>query len=272
MPRTTNPLKERIHEIIFGADTKEGKLADIVILIMIIASVIAVMLESVSSLQARFGNLFLILEWIFTIFFTIEYALRLYCVYSPLKYAKSFYGVIDLLSILPAYLSLFITGAQSLLVIRALRLMRIFRIFKLAPFLKESSLIMEALKASRAKITVFLVFILLVVILMGSVMYLIESETNTQFTSIPQSIYWAIVTLTTVGYGDISPATPLGKFIAAAIMIMGYVVIAVPTGIVSAELVNPTDTKINTIACRNCGKEGHDDDAEFCKYCGKEIH
>ena len=189
-----------------------------------------------------------------------------------MKYAKSFYGIIDLVSILPTYLSLLFTGAQTLMVIRALRLFRVFRIFKLAHFLKEGHLIISALKASRAKITVFLVFILLVVMIMGSLMYLIESEANTGFTSIPRSIYWAIVTLTTVGYGDIAPQTAFGQFIAAAIMIMGYVVIAVPTGIVSSELLNQQELQHNTQACRYCGEEGHDDDAVYCKYCGEQLN
>ncbi|MFK7984242.1 MAG: ion transporter, partial [Saprospiraceae bacterium] len=194
MPTTLNPTKEKIHEIIFEADTPAGKFFDVFLMVMIIASVIVVMLESVGELQANYRKIFYILEWIFTIFFTIEYGLRLYCVYNPMKYAKSFYGIVDLLSILPTYLSLLITGAHTLMVIRAFRLFRVFRIFKLAHFLKEGHLIVSALKASRAKITVFLVFILLIVMIMGSVMYLIESESNTNFTSIPRSIYWAIVT------------------------------------------------------------------------------
>lgn len=272
MPTTLNPTKEKIHEIIFEADTPAGKTFDIFLMGMIIASVIVVMLESVGELQANYQSIFYVLEWIFTIFFTIEYGLRLYCVYNPMKYAKSFYGIIDLLSILPTYLSLIIPGTHTLMVIRALRLFRVFRIFKLAHFLKEGHLIIQALKASRAKITVFLVFILLVVMVMGSLMYFIESEANTGFTSIPRSIYWAIVTLTTVGYGDIAPQTPAGQFVAAAIMIMGYVVIAVPTGIVSSELLSQQELQHNTQACRYCGEEGHDDDALYCKYCGEKLN
>ena len=272
MPTTLNPRKEKIHEIIFEADTPAGKYFDIVLMIMIFASVLVVMLESVSKLQANYREIFYILEWCFTIFFTIEYGLRLYCVYNPVKYAKSFYGIIDLVSILPTYFSLLFTGVHTLMVIRALRLFRVFRIFKLAHFLKEGHLILNALKASRAKITVFLVFILLVVMIMGSVMYLIESGTNTGFTSIPRSIYWAIVTLTTVGYGDIAPQTTFGQFIASVIMIMGYVVIAVPTGIVSSELLSQKELQHNTQACRYCGEEGHDDDAVFCKYCGEQLN
>lgn len=272
MPRTRDPNKEKIHEIIFEADTPMGKSFDIFLMVMIIASIVVVMLESISDLQANYQEIFYILEWIFTIFFTIEYGLRLYCVYSPMKYARSFYGVIDLLSILPTYLSLLIAGTHTLMVIRALRLFRVFRIFKLAHFLKEGHIIVQALKASRAKITVFLVFILLIVMIMGSLMYLIESDQNSGFTSIPRSIYWAIVTLTTVGYGDIAPQTPFGQFIAAAIMIMGYVVIAVPTGIVSSELFNQKELQHNTQACRYCAQEGHDDDAVYCKYCGEILN
>ena len=273
MPTTLNPRKEKIHEIIFEADTPMGKTFDIFLLVMIMASILVVMLESVKGLQEQYHSIFYVLEWIFTIFFTIEYLLRLYCVYSPLKYAKSFYGIIDIVAIMPTYLTLVLPGGyHSLLVIRALRLLRVFRIFKLAHFLKEGHVIIAALKASRAKITVFLVFILLIVMIMGSLMYLIESEQNTGFTSIPRSIYWAIVTLTTVGYGDIAPQTSLGQFVAAAIMIMGYVVIAVPTGIVSSELLNQKQLQHNTQACRYCAEEGHDDDAEYCKYCGEKLN
>ncbi len=272
MPTTRNPTKEKIHEIIFEADTPMGKSFDIFLMVMIVASIVVVMLESVGELQANYQEIFYFLEWVFTIFFTIEYGLRLYCVYSPMKYAWSFYGVIDLLSILPTYLSLLIPGTHTLMVIRALRLFRVFRIFKLAHFLKEGHIIVQALRASRAKITVFLVFILLIVMIMGSLMYLIESEQNSGFTSIPRSIYWAIVTLTTVGYGDIAPQTPIGQFVAAAIMIMGYVVIAVPTGIVSTELLNQKELQHNTQACRYCAEEGHDDDAVHCKYCGEKLN
>ncbi|MEM1120008.1 MAG: ion transporter [Bacteroidota bacterium] len=272
MPTTKNPRKEKIHEVIFEADTPLGKQFDIFLMIMIVTSIVVVMLESVSELQANYQETFYVLEWIFTIFFTIEYGLRLYCVYSPLKYARSFYGVIDLLAILPTYLSLLFSGTQTLMVIRALRLFRVFRIFKLAHFLKEGRIIMQALQASKAKITVFLVFILLIVMIMGSLMYLIESEQNSGFTSIPRSIYWAIVTLTTVGYGDIAPQTAIGQFVAAAIMVMGYVVIAVPTGIVSTELLNAKELQHNTQACRYCGEEGHDDDAKYCKYCGEVLN
>lgn len=274
-----SPLQESIHEIIFEADTPTGKLFDVILLIAIIASLLVVMLESVEVLNLKYHNLFFVLEWIFTIFFTIEYVLRLYSVRKPTKYALSFFGIVDLLAILPAFLELFIVGTHYLVVIRILRILRVFRIFKLTKFLKESSVIMDALRASRAKITVFMVFVLLMVTIVGSIMYIIEGgTTDTGFTSIPKSIYWAIVTLTTVGYGDIAPQTEIGQFLAAVVMIMGYAVIAVPTGIVSAEMANSSNGKdehkfdeVSTQACRSCSKEGHDHDAVFCKFCGEEI-
>lgn len=266
-----NRTREKIYQVIFETDTPDGKLFDIILLFIILASVIVVMLESVSNLQVRYGTFFYVVEWIFTIFFTIEYILRLYSIYRPKKYATSFFGVIDLLAILPTYIDLFIPGTHTLLVIRALRLLRIFRIFKLASFIKESYVILDALRASRYKITVFISFIMILVTLLGSVMYLVEGGQDSGFTSIPRSIYWAIVTLTTVGYGDISPVTEVGQVIAAAIMILGYSVIAVPTGIVSAEMVARSGVSSTTRCCHYCGEEGHDDDAKFCKFCGEEL-
>ena len=268
--RKNNSFKERVHEIIFEADTPMGKLFDVVLLVAIVASVITVMLESIDHLNRDYATLFLYLEWFFTIIFTIEYVLRLYIVHTKLKYATSFYGVIDLLSILPAYLSLFFTGTQYLLVIRAMRLLRIFRIFKLGQFMKEADVIARSLKASKLKILVFLLFILIIVTIVGAMMYLIEGETNPSFTSIPRSVYWAIVTLTTVGYGDIAPTTTLGQFLSSIVMILGYAVIAVPTGIVSAEFAKDYK-KINTTSCQNCASEGHDEDAVYCKYCGEHL-
>ncbi|MEL6923010.1 MAG: ion transporter [Bacteroidota bacterium] len=266
-----SPRREKIHEVIFEADTPVGKWFDIVLMILIVGSVLTVMLESVDQLNVKYASLFLYLEWIFTILFSIEYALRLYAVRSPIKYATSFFGVIDLLSIIPTYLSLLVSGTQYLLVIRALRLLRVFRVFKLGHFLKESQIIMDSMKASRSKIFVFLFFVLIMVTIIGSVMYLVEGNSNSGFTSIPRSVYWAIVTLTTVGFGDITPQTDLGQFLSAIVMILGYAVIAVPTGIVSAELVNQSYST-NTQACRNCGEDGHDDDADFCKYCGSDLN
>ena len=266
-------LKEKIHEIIFEADTPAGKAFDVVLLIMIVASVLAVMLETIPSLASRYGRLFYVIEWIFTISFTIEYFLRIYCLYRPREYIFSFFGLVDLLAILPTYLSIFISGAQSLLVIRVLRLLRVFRIFKLGHFLSEGNYLRRALRASVPKLSVFMLFVLLMVTIIGSVMYLVEGgEENTGFSSIPQSVYWAIVTLTTVGYGDITPTTDLGRFISAIVMMLGYAVIAVPTGIVSVEIFRSKKQPLNTQACRYCGQEGHDDDAIYCKYCGERLH
>ncbi len=268
-----NPRKEKIHEIIFEADTPIGRLFDISLLIIISISVLVVMLESIDSLQAKYATFFTTIEWAFTIFFTVEYILRLYAVYRPMAYATSFFGVIDLLAILPTYLSLIIPGSQYFLIIRALRLLRIFRIFKLGHFLREGNTIIAAMKASYAKITVFLTFVMILVIVIGAIMYLVEGGSNESFSSIPQSIYWAIVTLTTVGYGDITPATDLGQFLSAAVMLLGYAILAVPTGIVTGELINAERNKrYTTQACRYCGREGHDHDAVYCKYCSKLLN
>jgi len=269
-----SPWREKIHEIIFEADTPWGKAFDIALLVLIVASVAAVMLETVDSIQKRYGTLLFVLEWLFTIAFTIEYILRLLSVRRPMAYAKSFFGIIDLLAIVPTYLEFFFVGSHYLVVVRALRLLRIFRIFKLGHFLKEGAVITAALRASRVKITVFLVFILLLVVIIGSIMYLVEGgQDKTGFTSIPRSVYWAIVTLTTVGYGDIAPTTTFGQFLAAVVMILGYGVIAVPTGIVTSEIVKAKDdAEISTQCCPSCAQEGHDIDAVYCKYCGEEMH
>lgn len=266
-------LKHKIHEIIFEADTPAGKFFDIALLVFIIGSVLAVVLETVPSIFERYSEVIIILEWIFTIFFTIEYILRLYSTLKPLKYATSFYGIIDLLAILPSYLTLIFAGVQSLMVIRAIRLLRIFRIFKMVSFIEEAEYISRALFKSSRKILVFLFAILMIVVIVGSVMYLVEGSVNPDFDSIPRSIYWAIVTLTTVGYGDISPNSNFGQFIAAFVMILGYAVIAVPTGIVTNELMTgKKQVQTNTQVCMSCSKAGHDDDATFCKYCGSEIN
>ncbi len=269
-----SPWREKLYEIIFEADTRLGKLFDIWLLVFILCSVLVVMLETVSYIEIRFRTLLKVVEWFFTIAFTIEYILRLLSVRRPMAYATSFFGIIDLIAIIPTYLSLILAGTHYLVVIRALRLLRIFRIFKLGHFLNEGAVITSALRASRAKITVFLVFILLMVTIIGSVMYLVEGgQEGTTFTSIPRSIYWAIVTLTTVGYGDIAPTTPFGQFLAALVMIMGYGVIAVPTGIVTSEMANQKkDDLISTQSCPSCAREGHDADAGYCKYCGEELN
>jgi voltage-gated potassium channel len=270
-PKKQENWKDRLHEIIFEADTFWGKTFDVVLLVAILLSVIAVMLESVDEIRAEYGMTLLTIEWVFTILFTIEFIARLLVVNRPWKYFKSFFGIVDFLSILPAYLSIFFVGAQSLLIIRSIRLLRIFRIFKLVRFLGEASHLMQALRASRAKIIVFVGSVFIMVVMMGTLMFLIEGGEN-GFTSIPKSIYWAVVTLTTVGYGDISPQTTLGQALATLIMIFGYGIIAVPTGIVTAEMSQarkPVAT--NTQACPHCGAEGHTDDATYCRKCGGHL-
>jgi len=265
-----NTLRARLHELIFEADTPAGKLFDVLLIASIVVSVVMVMLDSVSSIQVLYGRLLYTGEWFFTILFTIEYLLRLYSVGRPLAYASSFFGIVDLLAVLPTYLSIFIPGTQYLLVIRILRVLRIFRVLKLVQYLGEARMLAQALKASRRKIIVFLFVVLTMVVIFGSLMYLIEDPQN-GFTSIPRSIYWAIVTLTTVGYGDISPQTNFGQAISAIIMIIGYGIIAVPTGIVTAELTQVYKRTISTQACPECSAEGHDTDARHCKYCGERL-
>jgi voltage-gated potassium channel len=266
----TSNWRSKLHEVIFEAETCSGKLFDIILILIILLSVSVVMLDSVKPVRAEWGELFFTLEWIFTIIFTIEYSLRLIAVGQPLKYATSFLGVIDLLSFLPTYFSLFLPGSQYFMVIRILRLLRIFRVLKLVQFLREARLLRQALIASRRKISVFLLAVLTLVVIFGSLMYVIEGEEN-GFTSIPVSIYWAVVTLTTVGYGDISPNTGLGQAIAAIVMILGYSIIAVPTGIVSVEIGRAYKEAVSTQACPQCSTEGHDPDAKFCKYCGSHL-
>lgn len=261
----------RLYEIIFEADTTAGKIFDIVLLFCIVASVAVVVLESIPSVQQQYGRPLRIIEWIFTGLFTLEYAARLWVVPGKKKYATSFFGIIDLLSILPTYLTFFLGGAHSLMVIRSLRLLRIFRIFKLSRYVGEGQYLARALKASQHKIIVFLVTVLTSVMIFGTLMYLIEGPAN-GFTSIPTSVYWAIVTMTTVGYGDIAPHTAVGQAIASLMMILGYGIIAVPTGIVSAELVHiKRAEKITTQVCPHCLKEGHDSDALYCKYCSGAL-
>jgi voltage-gated potassium channel len=265
-------LKSLLHEIIYEADTSEGKLFDVVLLILILLSVFVVMLDSISIFHENYRYLFDVIEWIITVLFSIEYALRIVVVKKPLKYITSFYGIIDLLSILPQYLSFFFVSSGSLAALRALRLLRVFRILKLTRFIGESNFLVRSLKASRAKIAVFLFAVFILSIIFGTIMYLIEGEEN-GFTSIPESIYWTIVTLTTVGYGDIVPGTSIGRLIAAIIMIMGYGIIAVPTGIVSAEMAQKRrrpDT--NTQSCLNCAESSHKDNAQFCHSCGNRLH
>lgn len=263
--------RSRLHQIIFESDTPAGKTFDIALLASILLSIMIVILDSVASLHDRYGLLFYNIEWFFTCVFTIEYILRLACIKHPVRYAFSLLGLIDLLAIIPMYLSILFVGTQSLLVFRALRLLRIFRIFKLTHFLSEISFLNAALKSSAKKISIFMLFVLAMVIILGSVMYLVESGQN-GFKSIPDSIYWAIVTITTVGYGDISPVTPLGKFIASIIMLLGYGIIAVPTGIITSDMaLTAREKRHSGQTCPGCGKEGHDTNATFCKLCGEKL-
>lgn len=263
--------RSKLHEVIFEADTPAGKAFDVALLVAILASVLVVVLESVPSVRAGQGRTLWVAEWVFTILFTAEYLLRLVAVRRPIRYARSFFGIVDLLAVLPTYLSVLLPGAQAFLVVRALRLLRVFRILKLGEFLGEARLLTLALKASVRKILVFLTAVLVLVLIIGSVMYLVETP-ESGFTSIPQSIYWAIVTLTTVGYGDIAPQTVLGRILASLVMILGYGLIAVPTGIVTVELSQTGRGKeVSNQACPNCGLQGHDPDARHCKHCGAPL-
>ena len=262
--------RHRLHEIIYEADTRGGKIFSVVLFIAILASIVFVMLESVESFDAKYHTFLDISEWVITILFSIEYVLRIISVKKPLKYILSFYGIIDLLSTIPKYLSFILVGSHNLAALRALRLLRVFRILKLARYIGASNRLVVALRASKAKIFVFLLFVVIICIILGTVMYMIEGEEN-GFISIPRSVYWAIVTLTTVGYGDIAPHTPVGQFLASIIMILGYGILAIPTGIVTSELTRSEKVNTNTQACPNCMSDKHEDDAEYCNKCGHKI-
>jgi voltage-gated potassium channel len=271
-PLLKNKFKNRIYKIIFEADTPAGKLFDVVLIWSIIISVALVIVESVHEYHEDFQILFTAGEWFFTILFSLEYLLRIYVTRKKKAYIFSFFGMVDLLSVLPTYISLILPGTQYLMVIRSLRLMRVFRIFKLTGYLAEANILIRALKASSRKILVFLSSIAVLVIIIGSIMYVIEGPAY-GFKDIPTSIYWAVVTLTTVGYGDISPQTTLGQFFASVVMVLGYAIIAVPTGIMTVELSKASNkTKTTTTrVCKECMNEGHDADARFCKYCGEAF-
>ena len=263
--------KTKLHEVIFEADTRAGKLFDIVLLILILGSVAIVMLESVNSIRTEHEQILNLIEWGLTFLFSIEYITRIISIKKPFKYIFSFYGLIDLLSILPTYLGLFITGASSMAAIRSIRLLRVFRIFKLARYLKEATAFKSILIAMRPKIIVFLVAIFSIVTIMGTIIYMIEDPED-GFTSIPRCVYWAVVTLTTVGYGDIAPQTVLGQVFASLIMVMGYSIIVIPTVfVVTSSMLSSRETMLNTQSCPSCSKEGHENNAEFCKYCGDSL-
>lgn len=269
--RRLHQIKEKLYIIIFEADTAAGKLFDILLLVCILLSVLAVLLNSVERFRQDYKSLFLIIEWFFTIIFTLEYILRIFCARDRLKYMRSFFGIIDLLAFLPNYILHFVTGVPALTFIRVFRLLRVFVIFKLGRYMGQANFLLNALRSSFTKIVVFIGSVLTIVLIMGSLMFLIEGPENDGFANIPKSMYWAIVTLTTVGYGDIAPKTVLGQTIASIIMLLGYGIIAVPTGILSAEIAIEVKNWNEIRICSGCGKSGFDMDAVFCKYCGKKL-
>ena len=261
-------IKDQLKKIIFGTETFGGRLFDVLLIFAIITSVLIVMLDSISEYHNLYGEAFFQIEWIFTILFSLEYLLRIYCIRLPSSYIFSFFGIIDFLAILPTYISFFIPGAGVFSVIRILRVLRVFRVLKLVQFMGEAELLRQAMIASKRKIFVYLFFLLNLVIVLGSIMYLVEGE-DSGFDSIPRSIYWAVVTLTTVGYGDISPVTNLGQFIAAIIMIMGYSIIAVPTGIITSSMNFTKD--LYTKTCIVCDNNKQSRLANYCNQCGAKM-
>jgi voltage-gated potassium channel len=267
--KTPVSIRSRLHEIIFEADTPAGRAFDVALIWSILLSVAAVMLDTVAAIHVRYGGFLGGVEWFFTILFTIEYLLRLTSVGRPLKYATSFFGVVDLLAIVPTYVSVLVPGSQYLLVIRMLRVLRVFRVLKLVQFVSEANIMVQALRASSRRIIVFFFFVFTLIVIFGAIMYLVEGAQN-GFTSIPRSMYWAIVTMTTVGFGDISPKTALGQSISALVMILGFSIIAVPTGIVASEMTQAV-SRMNTQACPQCASEGHATGAKYCKDCGAAL-
>ncbi len=270
MVKELSGWRKDLHEIIFESESFKGKLFDIILLSAIIFSVVVVILDSIPSVNAHYTHLLWLFEWFFTILFTIEYILRLISVKKPLSYAKSFYGIIDLLAILPTYISIFYIGLQGLLVFRIFRLLRLFRILKMTHYVSGAHMLSNALRASKAKIIIFLTAVISIVILMGAIMYMIEGPEH-GFNNILISMYWTIVTMTTVGYGDLVPKTALGQVFASLLMLLGYAIIAVPTGIISSELFKSNHNEINFKACDNCGRNHNDSDAIYCKICGGKL-
>jgi voltage-gated potassium channel len=262
--------RERTRVVIFEAETPAGKTFDVALLVVIVLSIVAVMLESVEGIRTLHGPALRVAEWVFTGLFTVEYVLRLACVGKPIRYATSFFGIVDLLAIVPTYLSVLLPGSQSLIVIRSLRLLRIFRIFKLGRFLSEANILLGALRSGSRKVMVFLGSVAVLVVILGSTMYLVEGAEN-GFTSVPVAMYWAVVTMTTVGYGDVVPQTVAGKLLSSLVMIIGYSIIAIPTGIMTAEIVRAHQPAVTTRQCPECLAEGHSPDARFCKYCGAPL-
>ncbi|ART78977.1 ion transporter [Oceanisphaera avium] len=262
--------KEQLYTVIFGTETPAGRRFDLLLIAAILLSILVLFLDSMSSVRAHIGNVLYLMEWLFTLLFTLEYAVRIYCAQNRFAYIRSFYGLIDLLAIVPTYLAIFIPGASFLLIVRLLRVFRIFRILKLMRYVNEANVLWRSLKQSRRKILVFFSSLFILVTLFGSLLYVVEGPEH-GFTSIPVSMYWAVVTITTVGFGDITPHTPLGQAIASITMLMGYAIIAVPTGIITAELGQEMRREYDDRRCPQCEKGGHDSDALFCKFCGGEM-
>ena len=265
-------LRDRLRIIIFEADTAAGRRFDVALIALILLSVLTVMLDSAPQIHAEYGQWLYVAEWTFTLLFTVEYLTRLWCIEHSWNYAKSFYGLVDLLSVLPTYISLWLPGTQFFLAIRILRVLRVFRVLRMVRYVGEAELIAQALAASRRKIIVFIASVLALMVIFGSLMYLVEGGSNPAFASIPHSIYWAVTTMTTVGYGDITPSTPLGQSLASLIMIMGYGIIAVPTGIVTLELNEANRRQANTRTCADCAAEGHAREANYCWRCGAALY
>ncbi|MEM1230753.1 MAG: ion transporter [Pseudomonadota bacterium] len=268
----TPSLRERVRIVIFEAETPAGALFDVALIIAILLSVAAVMLDTVPSVHARYGATLYVAEWVFTAFFLIEYLVRLWCIREPRAYALSFFGIVDLACILPSFIGLLWPGAQNLLVIRILRVLRVFRVLRMVRYVSEANLLLDALRASARKIIVFVSTVLTLVVIFGSLMYLIEGSTNEGFSSIPRSVYWAVTTLSTVGYGDITPITPIGKTMATIVMVLGYGIIAVPTGIITLEMNEAHKRAANTRTCAECSAEGHSQEATFCWRCGAHLY
>lgn len=268
--QTSQSVRDKLNTVIFGTDTRAGKLFDEWLIIVILISVLVLMLESVEQINARFGDFLYVAEWFFTLLFTVEYFVRIYCSPKRLSYIFSFYGFIDFFAILPSYLGLIFPGMSYLLIIRLFRVLRVFRVLKLIQYVKEANSLLAAIYASRRKILVFFFFVITLAIIFGSLMYLVEGPNN-GFTSIPKSVYWTIVTITTVGYGDITPHTAVGQIIASFAMLTGYSIIAVPTGIFTAELAHELQRERNKIVCQHCGQQSHERHANFCYSCGSVI-
>ncbi|GGP72818.1 ion transporter [Shewanella ulleungensis] len=268
--KSDSPLKQKLRNIIFGTETPEGKRFDIILMICIVLSVVLIFIDTIEHINEQYGQLISIAEWSFTVLFTVEYILRLYCSLNRLHYARSFFGVVDLVSILPSYLGLIFPGANVALALRVLRLFRVFRVLKLLRYLSDGHLLLKAMVQSSRKVFMFFFSVSLIIMVLSVIMYVVEGPNN-GFTSIPKSMYWTVVTITTVGYGDITPQTPLGQGIAALTMLIGYSIIAIPTGILTAEISHEMVRTRDLRKCSNCGKKGHDNDADYCNHCGSEL-